>query len=184
MADQITTSSVVQVTMQDSSGNKQNFNIDNPKNDLTMAEIRTALTPIVNSGNWYSSYGNQFTAVQSATLTQSTKIKLSDSGVVVTITPSSATVPTTGKQYPSASTATFTVEGAPIQSAYLATPTVATEGKIMVLAPEINELQNSVTVKACQTNASISQNLSETVNLTIIVNNRQYNVPVTFTRTT
>lgn len=81
-----TTTNVIQITMIDTAGQTQNFNIDNPKEGLTMGEIRNSLANVLSQGIWYSSKGSPFATVQKATITTQTKTQL-ENGETVTVTP-------------------------------------------------------------------------------------------------
>lgn len=114
MADTITESNVVQIILMDAGGNKQSFNIDNPRAGITMAQIKTALATAISSGYWYSRNGEIFISVVSATITESRKIKLDNSGVTIIITPPQVTLANT--QSPSAN---VSIEGANLIGAYV-----------------------------------------------------------------
>lgn len=115
MADTITQSSVVQITLVDAIGNRQSFNIDNPKSNISMNQIKAALSPAILSGYWYSKSAEQFVAVNSATVTESKKIKLDNSDVVIEVTPASLNFDAS-QATPSG---TVTVEGATVVGAYV-----------------------------------------------------------------
>lgn len=114
MADTITESNVVQIILMDAGGNKQSFNIDNPRSGLTMSQIKTALATAISSGYWYSRNGEIFISVVSATITESRKIKLDNSEVTIIITPPQVTLANT--QTPSAN---VSIEGANLVGAYI-----------------------------------------------------------------
>lgn len=114
MADTITQSSVVQITLVDAIGNRQSFNIDNPKSNISMSQIKAALAPAISSGFWYSKSAEQFVAINSATVTESKKIKLDNSDVVIEVTPASLTL-----NNETSPKGTVTVEGATVMGAYI-----------------------------------------------------------------
>lgn len=167
MADTITENNVVQVTLVDSNGNKQSFNIDNPKEDLTLSAIKTALNPAISSGFWYSRNLVPFTAVNSATITESRKIKLSDSDTVIEVTPSSITMSGT-------STGVVTVEGATLTGAYLTNFSDTTETDHFYTTINTSDEQK---VYVSSTLSSMPAGLTFT--LTIVTDARQIQVPVT-----
>lgn len=171
MADVITQNNVVQVTMTDAGGNKQSFNIDNPKDNLTLAQIRTALNAAISSGYWYSNKSEPFTAVNSATITQTKKIKLDNSSVEITLTP--ATINTTN------STESILVEGSAVRGAYFTDlPTGEENDYWATVSPDTS----GYTVEIFTSNETRSEDTNLT--LMIITIDRTISMPVTFAKTT
>lgn len=114
MADTITRTSTVQIILSDSAGGRTTFNLDNPKQNLTMQQIRAALSEAILSGCWYSAAGALFTGVLKATMTESKKIELDNSEAEIYITPAEINLPNTTN--PSGS---VVVEGATVIGAYI-----------------------------------------------------------------
>lgn len=90
---------------------KMTFNIDNPKENTTLASIKLALAPALATNSWCSSNGATFIRVNGATVVETSKTKLSDEGSEISITPREATITTSGNT----GNQTFVVEGMTIQ---------------------------------------------------------------------
>lgn len=171
MADTITQSSVVQITLVDAGGNKQSFNIDNPKDDITMSQIKTALAPAIASGFWYSKNSEAFTAVNSATVTESKKIKLDNSDVEIEITPASITFPA-GTTFPADTTVSVT--GATVIGAYV-TDIDDSDAGSEVFNAYANYTANSVTLNVPSHSSSIA---GMKANLAIVTDARTVKIPI------
>lgn len=116
MAD--TTTSVVQIFFTDESGRSKSFNIDNPRENLTLNQIRQAFQSAINGRWWYGNNGTVISALKSANYSQSVKIPIEGQDVVIEITPS------TIEFQPTSSTAeavndTVTVSGSEVIGAYV-----------------------------------------------------------------
>lgn len=110
MADRITETDVIQIQAQDSDNNRYSFNVENPKANTTISNVREAFQPLINSGKWVSKQGYPFSYISQATLTKTKKIELADSGATITATPSEVHFePVFGDR-----NVTITVDGSPI----------------------------------------------------------------------
>lgn len=107
MADKITETNVLQITVKDTDQHKQSFNLQSPLSDTTIAQIREVFEPLIQTGKWYSNYDRQINYIDQATLTKTKKIELSDD-TTIEVTPTQARL-TEGTP------ATFTVTGSPIK---------------------------------------------------------------------
>lgn len=79
-----TTTSVVQVTVTDSGGYSKSFNLEYPKQNLTLNQIKAAFQPAIDGGWWLGSKGDPIVAVSKATYSTSTKIEIAAGEVSVT----------------------------------------------------------------------------------------------------
>lgn len=142
MAQTITEKNVIQITVQDTDNNKQSFNMENPKSELTIAQVREIFEPLISTGKWYSRQGNPINYIEQATLTKTKKITLDDGTEAITVTPASGKF---GQ--------TFTVTGSPIKG-YNFTDVNLTSVRLneVIINNELNTIQATL--------ISISQNPS------------------------
>lgn len=140
MADKITQTNVLQITVQDTDSNRQSFNIENPVNSITIAQVRDIFAPIISSGKWYSRAGNPINYIEQATLTKTKKIELDDSGEAITVTPTEYTFNTT-----TPNEVTFTVTGSPIKG-YKIIKTSGNENILEITGVKIDQLNNTIKV--------------------------------------
>lgn len=141
MADKITETDVVQIQAQDSDNNKYSFNVEYPKAGTTIANVREAFQPLINSGKWISKQGFPFTYIPQATLTKTKKIELDDGASAVTVTPAEYHPTDVTKEQ--TQTVTFTVDGAPIQGVKFKD---INDGIIVLKNPSINATNNTFTI--------------------------------------
>lgn len=116
MADVITETSVVQVTLLDAAGYAKSLNLDNPKSGLTLNQIREAFQSAI-AGRWLYGRSDIVVEVQKATYSQSIKTPIGGGEAV--ITPNSANI-TDGTTNPF----TFSVEGGTPTAANIINSTV------------------------------------------------------------
>jgi len=90
----VTRTSVVAIQILDSAGNKRTYNIDNPKTNLTLGEIKMALEPLMAKGFWLSDTYNPYMSVAQASINEAIKTQLEGGSAV--ITPSTITSTITG----------------------------------------------------------------------------------------
>lgn len=145
MADKITQTNVIQITVRDTENNRRSFNIENPRTDTTIAQIRDIFAPIINSGKWYSTNGNPINYIEQATLTKTKKIELSGDMAPITVTPNEIT---------NSGTTEITITGSPIKG-YRVTET---EGGAQFQSVNINYLANTLTVTATAGSGTPTEN--------------------------
>ena len=90
----VTRTSVVAIQLLDSAGNKRTYNIDNPKTNLTLGEIKMALEPLMAKGFWLSDTYNPYISVAQASINEAIKTQLEGGSAI--ITPSTITSTITG----------------------------------------------------------------------------------------
>lgn len=81
------TSNVVQITVTDEGGYTKSFNIDEPKDNLSLIQIKNALAPAFSGRWWLGKYNSPITSLKSAQYTQTIKTQIA--GEEVTVTPAS-----------------------------------------------------------------------------------------------
>lgn len=82
-----TETKVAQVTLKDSSERNTTINIDNPKDDLSLNQIKAAFAPAINGGWLLANNGSQITEVVEAKYNQVIKTQIN--GLPVTVSPAS-----------------------------------------------------------------------------------------------
>lgn len=83
-----TTTSVVQISVTEESGKTKTFNLDNPKENLSLNEIRQKLQPAFEGRWWLGNDGTAITTLKSANYSQSVKIPIEGQDAVIEVTPS------------------------------------------------------------------------------------------------
>lgn len=166
-----TTTSVVQVTVTDSGGYSKSFNLEYPKQNLTLNQIKAAFQPAIDGGWWLGSKGDPIVAVSKATYSTSTKIEIA--GGEITFTPSTLNMDAPTTQY-STTTGNVTVEGGAIQ-------TVSIEKNAGEQHFDKYDLMasfsgNVVTV-TCRLLVGVTPN-GIRATLTIVIDSKLYTVPV------
>lgn len=73
----MTETNVVEITVVDAENYERTFKLDNPKSNLTLAQIRTAFATAINEGWWVSASGVQITSIARAVSTVTTKERIS-----------------------------------------------------------------------------------------------------------
>lgn len=68
-----TTTNTVDVTCVDTYGNEYTFKLDNPRANVTLAEVQTAFNIGINSNYWYSRAGYKFASIKRAAKVESIK---------------------------------------------------------------------------------------------------------------
>ncbi len=164
-----TTTSVVQVTVNDESGKTKTFNIDNPKQNLSLNEIRQALEPAFNGRWWLGNGGAVITTLKSANYSIAEKIPIAGSDIVITVTPNEITLGN------SASNVTVTVEGSPVTGAFI--------NNIVTSAPNLQLYVSKTTentVKVFGDNTAGTDASGTTATLNIITEAKTVTIPITF----
>ena len=87
-----TETKVAQVTLKSENDRSRNVNIDRPKDNLTLNQIKAAFAPAINGGWLLDNYGDTITSVAEAKYNQVIKTQIN--GESVTISPSSLSVST------------------------------------------------------------------------------------------
>lgn len=90
-----TITSRIQIEMLDQNNHTQTFNIDYPKDNMTLGNIRVDLNDAIATNSWCSSYAVPFQKVNKATLVETEKTQLSNDGEGISVTPSEVTLTTT-----------------------------------------------------------------------------------------
>lgn len=162
MAETITETEVIQIQAQDTENNRYSFNVENPKDNLTINTVREIFDTLINSGKWISKKGFPFNYIPQATVTK-TKKRTLDDGTAISVTPSSITVtaPPAGQNINIAAT----VEGAPIKG-------VNWTGNPQITSFEINASTNTV-------NANVFSRSGAGYKLIIITTAGNLEVPIT-----
>ena len=91
----VTRTSVVAIQIMDSAGNKRTYNIDNPKTNLTLGEIKMALEPLMAKGFWLSDTYNPYMSVAQASINEAIKTQLEGGSAVITPSTISETITVT-----------------------------------------------------------------------------------------
>lgn len=167
MAETIT--NVLQVTVQDTDNSNYSFNIENPKENVTIQQVNAALEPLINTQKWYSAKDRPITRVKGATLTRTRKIILDDS-TEITVTPAEWNINQQGQS----ASQTFTVTGEAIQGYNFTTQ----YSRVTLDNISIDTVNN--TLKATISNPQ--PNSSDNGNLNIVTATQVITVPVTFYR--
>lgn len=110
MPDKITEKNVIQITTQDTNKNRYSFNLEDPRNAVTINDVREIFEPLIATNKWYSKNGNPINYIEQATLTKTKKIELGEDGQEITVTPSKIEV-----QRGYTRDYTLTVTGSPIK---------------------------------------------------------------------
>lgn len=79
-----TTTSVVQITVVDEGGYTKTFNIDEPKENLSLNTIKNALQPAIAGRWWLGNSGAPITGLKSAAYSTSTKVQIEGGEVIIT----------------------------------------------------------------------------------------------------
>lgn len=79
-----TTTSVVQITVIDEGGYTKTFNIDEPKDNLSLNTIKNALQPAIDGRWWLGNSGSPITGLKSANYSTSTKVQIEGGEVIIT----------------------------------------------------------------------------------------------------
>lgn len=101
------TSNVLQITVTDEGGYTKSFNIDNPVENISLNQIKTALQPAFSGRWWLGKYNSSITELKAATYTQTIKTQIA--GETVSVTPASFTTDISASQ--STFSQNFTVAG-------------------------------------------------------------------------
>lgn len=153
-----TETKVAQVTLRDQDDRNRTISIDNPKDDLSLNQIKAAFAPAINGGWLLASNGSPITEVVEAKYNQVIKTQIN--GLPVTVSPSSFNVEVTS------STA--------VGSSVVAGTLTVTNGVITgVSCPSTNDTQQGqgfairvVNYNSQMTNAVISVTRTKDVNST------------------
>lgn len=87
MADVTTNTKTVLVRLTNAAGDGKSYTLDNPKSSITLAQVKTAFSTLINAELLLGNDGTPLTQVESATVTSTEKIKLGDSGIEISVTP-------------------------------------------------------------------------------------------------
>lgn len=140
-----TETKVAQVTLKDSSERNTTINIDNPKDDLSLNQIKAAFAPAINGGWLLANNGSQITEVVEAKYNQVIKTQIN--GLPVTISPSSlsAEITTDTAIGSSVTVGTLTVNNGVLTG--VSCPTI-TGARFVIRAVNYNNTMTSVDIVA------------------------------------
>lgn len=68
------TTTILEITLEESSGDETVLRIDNPRDDLIQASLTSAFSPVLDSGYWVSSRGNPITAITGSQIITTTVV--------------------------------------------------------------------------------------------------------------
>lgn len=177
------TTKVINVSTVDEDGKQTTFNLDNPKDDLTKAEVVSAFQVGIENSLLMSNQGTKIITVGTVAITTAEKIILE--GEPVYITPNAINLATSTWYNEAQLSATVTVQNANIQAAQIANVQLA-KGETVFTTNDyyqiINVNENVITVNFISRNEDTA-NSTGTANLVIIINGVTYNVPITFKQT-
>ncbi len=169
-----TITSRVQIEMLDQDNHTQTFNIDYPKQNMTLGSIRISLNDAIATNSWCSSYAVPFQRVNKATLVETEKTQLSNEGDGISVTPTEANLTATGNMV----TQTFTVTGIDIEGYNY----IHLSGNLNTINPNYNlttidESANTITAAFNTPSAGTAQ-----FNFVIVGSGFTLTVPITITK--
>lgn len=169
MADIITDSKTVLVRLSSPAGDNRSIVLDNPIENIRLATIKQKFEPILAMKILLGNKGDNLTAVEYATVTNTRKIKLGDSDIVVTVSPNAFVFP------PQADEATnvFTVTGSKPTAAYATDVIFSGTSNFYGTTYEI--YQQSITVKMSFDGVPTSL----TGNINIVTSAATVSIPIT-----
>lgn len=169
MAD-TTNTTVVQVTVTEEGGYSKTFNLDNPKTNLTLNQIRNAFQPAITGGWLLGNNDKPIIAVERASYLEAIKTLIL--GEEIIITPSSLSIDPPNNIY-GTNTGDITVTGGTIQSVSV----VKTSG---VGTPDYFDVSVSFTDSvATVTVRSVNENASGfTGTVILVISGKVYEIPV------
>lgn len=172
-----TITSKVQIEMLDQNNHTQTFNIDYPKENMTLGSIRIDLNDAIATNSWCSSYSVPFIRVNKATLVETEKTQLSNDGDGISVTPTEANLTATGNIV----TQTFTVTGIDIEGYNY----IQTSGETSITPnytqTTINNLTNTITA-AFNVPDAVSAQATAQYNFIIAGSGFTLTVPITITK--
>lgn len=172
MADTIKSSSTVDVQIYDENNNLNTAKIENPRQNITKADVTSAFSKLISCGYFVSSYGGHLARTGTVTISESSKRILEGSGAIITPANLTLTLPSSG----GSQTGTLTVTGGIIQTANFETfPDISNWGFAYVTFDD-----NTVTVTLQSSGASGNQSI--TINVEIVIEGISHLVPVTLQR--
>lgn len=93
------TTSVIAISLISEAGRTKTLNIDNPKENLNLNEIKNALQPSLNKKFWKDTYGDFYSSVSKAELQTVQKIQLAEGEVTISPSSITETLPTAQRTY-------------------------------------------------------------------------------------
>lgn len=166
-----TTTSVVQVTVFDIGGYTKTYNLDNPKPNLTLNQIKNAFKIAIDGGWLLGNNLDPVIEVRSANYSEA--IKTSIDGAEIEVTPASAEITT--------SSVNFTITGGSVTSTNIADSNVTanpTSSSFYWKSPEISDDGSIVNVGYTVT-ATQSSTFTGTATLELFIGTNKLIVPLT-----